>query len=163
MYSIATVLNQHTKLLIETNRLLSEQCKARAEDRAYMASQAATISTLKNTVATLDSNLAKANQKLAMLRTPPSTATTAGSRRSFQDIVVDDDIARPVDSMPPRKLQYGAEAKAVAESGSNSNMFISTVLVDLYKKGCLKAKAWKNIEVPSKYTEKQSLKKTLEL
>lgn len=51
----------------------------------------------------------------------------------------------------------------MAQSVSNCNMLISTVLVDLYKKGSLKAKAWKNIEVPSKYTEKQSLKNMLEL
>jgi hypothetical protein len=66
--------------------------------------------------------------------------------------------------IPPRKLQYGAEAKATAESNSNSNMYISTVLQDLYRTGHLKAAVWKNIEVPGgKYSEKQSLKNTLEL
>ena len=63
-----------------------------------------------------------------------------------------------------RQLIYGAEAKDIAESKINKDMYISVMLQDLHKEGLLKADVWKDIsEFPNQYSEKSLVSYMLEL
>lgn len=62
-----------------------------------------------------------------------------------------------------RGLIYGAEAKDT-ESKSNKRFYIAMVLEQLYKQGRLSGSgSWKAIDPPLQFTEKSSLRNTLEL
>jgi hypothetical protein len=70
---------------------------------------------------------------------------------------------RRAPAVPPRKLVYGAEARA-AEKSSDANQFVSVVLRSLHTKGLLNATNFGNVNLPQgEYTQKQSMLNTLEL
>jgi len=60
-------------------------------------------------------------------------------------------------------LTFGAQAKEVAESQGNKNVFVAVILTELYALGHLRGNDWKTITPPAQYTEKQSFRNTLEL
>lgn len=62
----------------------------------------------------------------------------------------------------PRPIQWSAEASANLQR-LGKGVTISMLLTDLHNGGRLNREQWKNVKVPDKYTEKQSVRNTLEL
>jgi hypothetical protein len=91
MVQIATVLNQHTEIMIQLKTMLTDLRREREIDRLHIQTQQETISVLQNTVSSLQddfigahSNLTRANSKLAFLKKPPGVTSSTPAKRGVR-------------------------------------------------------------------------------
>ena len=173
--SIAATLNQCVALLTTMSTDINELKLQNGNAITTIATQKSQISQLHNEIAGLKSGLHESKKKLAFIRTPesspPTRARTATKRSADESVLAaansDDSRSstrqRTTATSTARKLDYGNEARAVAESHSDGEKQIKNAIVHMAMDGLLYNPDLKDTDIPKSYSDRQKMVNTLEL